>query len=628
VHQPTLDVRIMAAALGGDVTGPDSVLAPGPGHSPKDRSMSVKSAPGAPDGFTVHSHAGDDWRDCKAYAREKLGFAPWEPPAREKSKHGNRQSQTPRTKVAEYVYRLEDGTPHLKVVRYEWMEGGERRKSFPQYHWTGSEWVKEAPEGPKIPYRLPELLAAPIGPVFVAEGEKDADALGRLGLIGTSASEGAGKWTSDLAKWFAGRTVYVLPDNDEKGRDHASKVAAHLHGAAREIRVVALPGLPEKGDVSDWIAADGKVEELLRLCEAAPLWAPECEPAAEARDLEWFDDLEPVLSSRYLIKGLLDVGAMSLVFGPPGSAKTFFVMDLAFHLAAGRQWRGRRIRRSAVLYLAAEGGSGAANRIAALRVTYGAHSVPFALRRAGLDLLQDDVDLQKVCALAREVMDRFPGLPLLIVVDTLSRAMAGGDENAAGDMTALIRNLDTIREATGAHVMVVHHAGKDSAKGARGHSSLRAATDTEIELTTEGNLRVAKVSKQRDNPGDEEFAFTLRSVQLGLDEDGDMVSSCVVEESDEAPKARKPRLTGQPLIAMQALGDALADHGRIVRGEAFPTNRHCVTLEQWREYCDRHSLSSGDGRSSRRTAFHKAKTKLHEEGLVRIVDGFAWRCEE
>ena len=103
------------------------------------------------------------------------------------------------------------------------------------------------------------------------------------------------------------------------------------------------------------------------------------------------------------------------------------------------------MRRAVVLYLAAEGGSGAANRIAALKATYGTRDEAFALRRAGLDLLRMDADLQKVCDLGREAMERFPGLPLLIVVDTLSRAMAGGDENAAGDMTALICNLDLIQ---------------------------------------------------------------------------------------------------------------------------------------------------------------------------------------
>src|SRR5690606_28105123 len=122
----------------------------------------------------------------------------------------------------------------------------------------------------------------------------------------------------------------------------------------------------------------------------------------------------------------------------------------------------------------------------------------------------------------------------LIVIDTLSRVMAGGDENGPVDMTAFIKNVDRIRHATGAHIMIVHHTGKDVAKGARGHSSLRAATDTEIEVATdETELRLAKVTKQRDLQGGEEFAFKLEAVALGGDQDGDAVTTCIVSPVED-----------------------------------------------------------------------------------------------
>src|SRR6185503_13096701 len=112
--------------------------------------------------------------------------------------------------VAAYVYKDENGTPYLRVQRTS-------DKQFWQRHWTGSEWAKGKPQGPKIPYRLPELLAAGHGTVFVCEGEKDADALAERGFVATSASEGAGKWTADLNAHFEGKTVYVLADNDDQG---------------------------------------------------------------------------------------------------------------------------------------------------------------------------------------------------------------------------------------------------------------------------------------------------------------------------------------------------------------------------------------------------------------------------
>jgi hypothetical protein len=249
-------------------------------------------------------------------------------------------------------------------------------------------------------------------------------------------------------------------------------------------------------------------------------------------ELEWFDTIEPVTVSPYLVKGFLDHGAMSVIYGPSNSGKTFFALDLAFHVARAVRWRGRRVDGGAVLYLAAEGGNGIANRIAALRTASGAADVPLALRRAGLDLLDPRADTGRVIRLAREVASVRP--LCLIVIDTLSRVIAGGDENAASDMTAFIRNVDAIRQATRAHVMIVHHTGKDAARGARGHSSLRAATDTEIEVSADEIAgRVVRVTKQRDYEGGEEFRFRLKPVDLGYDQDGDRVGSCVVTAVEE-----------------------------------------------------------------------------------------------
>jgi len=326
----------------------------------------------------------------------------------------------------------------------------------------------------------------------------------------------------------------------------ASDVAAHLEQAAHDCGLVADDGLRqvratiksglEKGQQQPRSIppprANGHGDPAHGAAIAAALLGKVQEHKEKAKsDLEWFDDIAPVIDVSYVVKGLIDRGTMSVVYGPSNSGKTFFALDLVFHAAIANQWRDRKVHGGGVLYLAAEGGNGIANRIAALRATYGSVDVPLALRRAGLDLLKPEAHTAYVIALAEEVASRAP--LAVIVIDTLSRAIAGGDENAATDMTAFIRNVDLIRQRTGAHLMVVHHTGKDTAKGARGHSSLRAATDTEIELFVDefGN-RVAKVTKQRDYPGGEEFRFALKSVLLGKDKDGDEVSTCVVEVAD------------------------------------------------------------------------------------------------
>lgn len=358
---------------------------------------------------------------------------------------------------------------------------------------------------------------------------------------------------------------------------------------------------------------------------------PQFDTPKRPLSVEWFDDVEPAIDAPYLIKGVLDQGAMSVVYGPSNSGKTFFAMDMAFHLAIGAAWNGRRVRPAAVLYLAAEGGRGVINRIAALRLSHGVCDVPFAVKRAGLDLLHEQADLQHICDLCGEVMRAKTGLPFILVVDTLSRIMAGGDENSAADMTALIRNLDAVREATGAHVMVVHHTGKDAARGARGHSSLRAATDTEIEVANEDGNRAAMVTKQRDHQGGEVFAFTLKSVHLGHDQDGDEVTSCIVEAADaEEYRANIKRTKGlggvQKIISdtfEQMLGEGLGRPNP--GGVGMPDAGQFWTVEraELRRIC-MGKIEASDPRSS----FNKAFTALTaDRGLFCTGENLVWRID-
>jgi hypothetical protein len=171
--------------------------------------------------------------------------------------------------VAQYIYKQADGTPYLKVCRTV-------EKQFPQFHWDGSAWKTGKPKGPKIPYRLPELAAAPVTThVYFCEGEKDADALHALGLLGTTCSEGAPNgWRDELAPWFKDRSVIVLPDNDDPGHKLARKVAKALFGIAASVKIVELPDLTEGQDVSNFLARDRAGVKFIKLCKEAPLWEP------------------------------------------------------------------------------------------------------------------------------------------------------------------------------------------------------------------------------------------------------------------------------------------------------------------------------------------------------------------
>lgn len=234
-------------------------------------------------------------------------------------------------------------------------------------------------------------------------------------------------------------------------------------------------------------------------------------------------------STRPLIDGLLDQGAMTVLYGESGSGKTFVTMDMAYHVAAGREWGGMKVEQFAVVYVAAEGGVGARKRAAALRKKFGGEDVPFWFILSPVDLLRPDADLPALVSAVIEAGGGNESCPKpfkvgLVIIDTASRAMAGGDENSSTDMGALVKHLDALRAATGAHLIVVHHSGKDRAKGARGHSLLRAATDTEIEVAE----RQIVVTKQRDLETSFSSAFDLEVVDLGVDGSGRRVTSCTV----------------------------------------------------------------------------------------------------
>lgn len=255
-------------------------------------------------------------------------------------------------------------------------------------------------------------------------------------------------------------------------------------------------------------------------------------------------------SARPLVKGLLDEGAFSVFYGPSNSGKTFVVLDLAYSISIGQDWGGMKTTKAPVLYIAAEGGGGIKKRIAALRQRPGA-TVPrdFYLSAASIDLRRPDGDVAAIIEAARSI-----GRVGLIVIDTLSRALAGGDETK--DMGALVVNIDRIRQATGAHVLLVHHSGKDLTKGARGSSELRGAIDTEINI--EGG--VIRVTKQRDLEFGGDISFEIRGVAIGTDADGDVVTSATV--SLQSSKRSTPKApTFKEMEVLGVVRDLLSEGG-------------------------------------------------------------------
>jgi hypothetical protein len=339
-------------------------------------------------------------------------------------------------------------------------------------------------------------------------------------------------------------------------------------------------------------------------------------------------EVQPKLDASDFVEGVLTDGSMSVVYGESNSGKTFFVSDLAIRVAAGMGWRDKEVEQGAVLYLALEGGFGIVNRIAAFREVHGldTQEVPFAFVTVGINLLDPEQDAKPVIETVKKIKEQFKEIPLrLIVVDTLSRAMAGGNENAPEDMTRLVATGDQIREHTGAHLLWIHHSGKDQAKGARGHSSLRAATDTEIEISAEGQQRMARVTKQRDLECSGEFTFTLKVIELGENKRGKPVTSCVVEHDDgQAPGGasvhrRQPK--GHAKRAFEVLCDLISSSGQ--QHASTPGGVLSVPDKWWRERFYERAMPGAEAEAKKK-AFQRVSSELLNGHFVAFDRGRVW----
>jgi hypothetical protein len=246
------------------------------------------------------------------------------------------------------------------------------------------------------------------------------------------------------------------------------------------------------------------------------------------------DDLSEAEGAFDFVEDVLADGTTSCVYGASNSGKTFLVIDLGAHVATGRDWQGKEVEQGAVLYVALEGTQGAVNRIKAMRMRgILPTGSPFFLCFSSVNLL-DPTHAAEVARMITEINKTSPIPIRLIIIDTLARAMAGGDENSGQCMTEAVKTIDAIKTMTAAHVCVIHHCGKDAARGARGHSSLRAAMDTEIEVIhPEGDkYRTVTIAKQRDLPTIAPLCFSLDVVEVGWNRRGKPITSCVVKEED------------------------------------------------------------------------------------------------
>jgi hypothetical protein len=248
----------------------------------------------------------------------------------------------------------------------------------------------------------------------------------------------------------------------------------------------------------------------------------------------------------WLVKGVIPDCGMGVLFGDSGSGKTFISIDLALAISQGLEWQGCKVNKpTGVLYVSAEGGGGMSKRLKAYSKYHDVDlsDTPIGIITVGLNLPEGDAD--RVIDACARMKDRGCHIRF-IVMDTLNRTIGGADENSSQDMGKYIDAINRIGNATGAFILIVHHSGKDASKGARGHSSLRAAVDTEMSIKADGPIQLLTITKSRDGETGKPYGFRREVIQLGLDVDSDPITSCVALPADiKLAMSLKPKPQGK-----------------------------------------------------------------------------------
>ncbi len=452
-----------------------------PAHD--DRKASLSLDLGVDGRILLYCHAGCEFEAIAQALKQKgvslANLAPAD--TFERGKKPQSAAGKPRI-AATYDYRDADGRLLFQTVRLD-------PKGFFQRRPDGyGGWINNLKGVSPALYRLPEILAAvqKRERIYIVEGEKDAARLAQLDLAATCNHGGAGKWQALHSAYLKGAAeIIIIPDNDEAGERHAQMVASSLRDAGlHRIRILSLPGVPPKGDVSDWLDAGGTVQELEVLADNVPLWKLDATASPLSPPVKWkllsaqqVLDLSPI---QWLIENEIPEGGLTVLYGDSGSGKSFLALDYALRIA----------QESNVVYVAGEGLGGYPDRLLA----WGNHNKQSF---GGFHLIDDAISMLDEIAVATFIEVIAPLKPKLIVIDTLARAMLGGDENSARDMGLFIDACNRIQHELGAAVLVVHHTGKNRS-GERGSSALRGGADSMIEMSNEDGLISVSCAKSKD----------------------------------------------------------------------------------------------------------------------------------
>ena len=362
-----------------------------------------------------------------------------------------------------------------------------------------------------------------------------------------------------LREKFPALRLVIVPDKGQEAK--AAKIAGDVSG-----QWIAMPtDKPGNYDANDYALEFGAaaLSDLMERPQA-PLMRFKVLSGA---------DLCNAKPMRWMVRGVVPVEGLAALYGASGTGKSFLILDMGCAVAGGVEWFGRRVTQAPVTYVCLEGEAGIGKRIKAWSLHNDA-PVPDALRfiTQPFDLLSDDVgELAKAIIVGG-------GVGGMVIIDTLNRAAPGADENSSVDMGKLIAAAKQLQSLTGGLVCLVHHTGKDTTKGLRGHSSLYAALDGAVEVTATDTRKAWSVAKSKDDVTGDAHPFKMGIVHVGTDDEGDEITSCVIVPDDSAEaikQAKRPTLRSNQKIANEAIGEALRKSPHTGK-EGAPTGRPCI----------------------------------------------------
>lgn len=366
--------------------------------------------------------------------------------------------KAPRKVVATYQYQDAAGRLLFEKVRYE-------PKEFSQRVPDGKGGYSYRLDGIQKPlYRLPKVLTS--NQIAICEGEKDADRVQQAfekhpHFAATTNFDGAGKWRDEYAPYFAGKQVVILPDNDKVGIDHAETVAKSVSQYAASVKVVRLPDLPEKGDVSDYLDKH-TAEQLSEQIKSTPRWMPKA-PGAQKLFVNAPDFVAAVPTEiEWLVDGVIQRGANGFFVAQPKGGKSWAAIDLAISLSRGIPWLEFAIPRPVRTALISREDNPALTAWRLKHLSLGKRGLNqdgilnlyINSRQQSPELMLDNTEqLSELMG----AMEQFR--PEFAIFDVFN-VMHAADENDNSEMRAVLRQLTLLQSKIGCGIGVIHHFNK------------------------------------------------------------------------------------------------------------------------------------------------------------------------